>query len=200
MDATAPPHVELVRAFVNTRDLDDGSEALADGPALTDWLRGRELLPPGAVADDGDAALARELREALRDTLTAQHDGVPAPAAQQRLDDVAAALPLRVTFAATTPTLAPVGTDARAGLAGVLAAVGEAAADGSWSRLKVCPADDCRWAFYDTSRNRSRTWCSMQVCGNRTKTRAFRARRRSGTSLPSGPATGAATGEDVHHD
>ena len=185
MDAAETPrHAELVRGFVNTRDVEAGTEALADGPGLSAWLRGQALVGPGTVADDGTAALARDLREALRDVLTAHHDGTSDLVAQDRLDHLAAALPLRVTFPAGEPTLAPVGADAVAGLAGVLAAVGAAAADGSWSRLKVCPADDCRWAFYDTSRNRSRTWCSMQVCGNRKKTRAFRARRRSGESVP----------------
>jgi predicted RNA-binding Zn ribbon-like protein len=177
---TAPRHAEIIRAFVNTRDLEDGTEALADGAALAAWLGEQGLHPPGAAAGDSDAALARELREALRDLLTARHDDAVEPAAQRRLDELAADLPLRVDFAGDLPALAPLGAGSRAGLAGVLAAVGQAAADGSWSRLKICLADDCRWAFYDTSRNRSRTWCSMQVCGNRTKTRAYRSRRRAG--------------------
>ena len=42
------------------------------------------------------------------------------------------------------------------------------------------PNHGCRWAFYDYSRNRSASWCSMQLCGNRTKTRAYR--RRHGAS------------------
>ncbi|MEO8517650.1 MAG: CGNR zinc finger domain-containing protein [Dermatophilaceae bacterium] len=41
----------------------------------------------------------------------------------------------------------------------------------------MCPADGCRWGFNDTSRNRSRQWCSMEVCGNRAKARAHRGRR-----------------------
>jgi predicted RNA-binding Zn ribbon-like protein len=47
--------------------------------------------------------------------------------------------------------------------------------DGSWSRLKACR--NCCWSFYDYSPNRSATWCSMQLCGNRKKTRAYRRRR-----------------------
>jgi predicted RNA-binding Zn ribbon-like protein len=70
----------------------------------------------------------------------------------------------------------PVGVEGALG--SVVGAVATTAADGHWSRLKACPADDCRWAFYDVSRNRSRTWCSMDSCGNRTKTRAYRARQR----------------------
>src|SRR4029079_6771547 len=38
---------------------------------------------------------------------------------------------------------------------------------GGWARLKACSAEDCQWAFFDGSRNHSRTWCSMDVCGNR---------------------------------
>jgi predicted RNA-binding Zn ribbon-like protein len=49
--------------------------------------------------------------------------------------------------------------------------------DGSWPRLKVCRK--CEWAFYDNSKNRSGSWCSMQLCGNRTKTRAYRARKKT---------------------
>ena len=55
-------------------------------------------------------------------------------------------------------------------------AVHDAMAEGSWARLKACPADNCLWAFYDETKNRSGTWCSMSVCGNRTKARAYRRR------------------------
>jgi predicted RNA-binding Zn ribbon-like protein len=51
-------------------------------------------------------------------------------------------------------------------------------ADGSWSRVKACQNDTCRWLFVDGSRNRSRTWCTMAICGSRMKSRAYRARRR----------------------
>ena len=49
---------------------------------------------------------------------------------------------------------------------------------GDWPRVKLCAAETCRWAFVDESRNRSRAWCSMEVCGNRAKARSFRSRAR----------------------
>jgi predicted RNA-binding Zn ribbon-like protein len=58
----------------------------------------------------------------------------------------------------------------------VVAAVAAAMADGSFSRVKACRADDCQWAFVDTARNRSRQWCDMAICGNREKARRFRSR------------------------
>ena len=58
------------------------------------------------------------------------------------------------------------------------AIVARSQADGTWPRMKACPNDRCHWAFYDRSRNRSRTWCTMSVCGNRAKARSYRARHR----------------------
>jgi predicted RNA-binding Zn ribbon-like protein len=40
-------------------------------------------------------------------------------------------------------------------------------------RIKQCEGDPCGWLFFDTSRNRSRRWCSMADCGNRAKARRF---------------------------
>ena len=67
-------------------------------------------------------------------------------------------------------------------LARLLAIIARAEADGTWARMKACPADNCREAFYDHSRNRSRTWCEMSICGNRAKARTYRRRtaRRGG--------------------
>ena len=49
---------------------------------------------------------------------------------------------------------------------------------GDLRRLRKCAADDCGWLFYDTSRNQSRRWCSMQSCGNRATVAQFRERKR----------------------
>jgi predicted RNA-binding Zn ribbon-like protein len=49
--------------------------------------------------------------------------------------------------------------------------------DGRWQRLKTCPGEHCGWVFYDHSRNNSGRWCSMAVCGGRTKARTHYQRR-----------------------
>ena len=64
-------------------------------------------------------------------------------------------------------------------LARLLAIIDNASCDGTWERLKVCAEQTCRYAFYDHSRNRSGSWCSMAVCGNRAKARSYRERRRT---------------------
>ena len=50
---------------------------------------------------------------------------------------------------------------------------------GPLDRVKECPAEDCGWLFLDTSKNRSRQWCSMQTCGNVSKVRRFRERSKA---------------------
>ncbi|MFC0038991.1 CGNR zinc finger domain-containing protein [Actinomadura rayongensis] len=170
---TAHDAALLLRDFVNTLDAETGTDELAAPDRLTAWLRSQNLLPSGAVAGRADLRTAVALREGLRDALRAHHDDA---APGRALDGVLAGLPLRVAVVpGADPVLVPAGHGAAAALARLAAAVMAAVADGTWHRLKICPA--CAWAFLDTSRNRSRTWCSMRVCGNRTKTRAYRARR-----------------------
>src|ERR671917_17466 len=97
----APGDLEVIRDFVNTLDVEDGSDDVATPAALVAWLAARGRM---------------------------------------------------------------------------LAIVAHAQSEGTWDRLKSCPADNCRWAFYDRSRNRSAVWCNMAVCGNRAKVRSYRER------------------------
>lgn len=46
-------------------------------------------------------------------------------------------------------------------------------------RLHACASDTCRWLFLDISRNQTRRWCDMKICGNREKARRFSATHRS---------------------
>jgi predicted RNA-binding Zn ribbon-like protein len=45
------------------------------------------------------------------------------------------------------------------------------------AQVRMCESDTCRWLFLDTSKNHSRRWCAMKICGNRMKARRFNARR-----------------------
>ncbi|HUH06816.1 MAG TPA: CGNR zinc finger domain-containing protein [Egibacteraceae bacterium] len=170
---------ELVRAFSNTLDAEDRTDQLPDTQALVKWLRERDLVDAKAAAAPADLELALELRAALRGALLAHHDDADDPASLLRLNEVAAQLPLRASFApGRGPALAASGAGVGGALATVMAAIVESAADGSWRRLKICPADDCQWTFYDQSRNQSRRWCGAG-CRNVEKTRAYRARQRA---------------------
>jgi predicted RNA-binding Zn ribbon-like protein len=170
--------LELVRDFVNTVDLEAGRDELDTPAALRGWLAARELAPATARAGEGDVRDAIALREALRLLLTANNGGAASvPDASATLDRLAVELALGVRLAAGEVRIEPRAAGVAGGLGRVLASAASAMADGSWRRLKACRSETCRWAFIDEARNHSRQWCSMAVCGNRQKARAYRRRR-----------------------
>jgi len=71
--------------------------------------------------------------------------------------------------------------DALAGLSVVVAELYDGSIRGTLDRLKMCAAEECRRVFYDRSKPATRRWCMSTLCGNRIKTRAYRARHRAGS-------------------
>lgn len=176
-----PEHALLLRDFVNTLDLDEGTDELSDPPSLARWLSARGLIAHGSGGTGGagkaelEAAIA--LRTSLRSAMRAHHE---TQGRASGLDATAGGFPLRVSESSGTPTLVPAETGVRGALGWLAAAIVASTADHTWERLKICAEDTCQWAFLDSSKNRSKHWCSMRECGNRAKTRAYRARRAAG--------------------
>ena len=179
--AKPPPHgLELVIDFVNTLEPDEDREDLATPAQLRDWLTERQLLDAHAPPlGDAQRTQAVQLREALRALMLEHNGGEPDEEAARELERVARRGELAVRFGAGgSARLAPGARGFAGALAALLVPVADAARDGTWQRVKACRADDCLWAFYDRSRNRSGVWCSMAVCGNRAKVRSYRSRGR----------------------
>jgi predicted RNA-binding Zn ribbon-like protein len=187
----APGRLELVRMFVNTLDIELGADQLNAPDALVSWLASHDLLPeadasgsrapaPGPVAGWADLRRAIELREALRGILLSHvgHGRAAAVAGPvTELRRIARSLPVRLAIGDDGQVAAvAAGSATAAGLAAILLIAADASVTGAWARLKVCGADDCRWAFYDRSPTRSACWCSMAICGARAKSRAYRQR------------------------
>jgi predicted RNA-binding Zn ribbon-like protein len=176
-----------VQAFLNTVDLEQGVDRLADPELARDWLVDAGLVGPDRPVSAADVAVAREVRDCLRSLLEADGDGAgDGVGGGVRAEDLEA---LRTLAAEHSPRLTvadggALGIEcARAdtvgdGLFDLLLVIRSAQEDGSWSRLKMCANPDCRWVFYDRSRNQQGNWCDMAVCGNRLKNRQLRARRR----------------------
>lgn len=167
---------DLVIDFVNTAGFGPDREDLTTPQELADWLSANGLAP-GARATAADLEEARAVREALRDLLSAHNEvETDVPAATAILDAAAKRSGLGIRFAGGSAHAEPSAAGVRGALGRILAEVAAGMADGTWERLKACRADDCRWAFLDTAKNRSRAWCSMQSCGNRAKVAAYRER------------------------
>jgi predicted RNA-binding Zn ribbon-like protein len=169
-----------VQVFVNTLDIENGVDELSGPSALATVLAEARVAEPGLRPTAADVRTALDVREALRALLLA-NNGVPVDASELApLERATRAAQLAAVFR-------PDGSaELVAGAPGVDGALGRlvtivlrASADGSLARLKACRRDICHWVFYDRSRNRGSHWCAMSVCGNRTKTRTYRARRHA---------------------
>jgi predicted RNA-binding Zn ribbon-like protein len=177
----APGALELVRMFVNTVDIETGADGFgaADPKAVKGWFVEQDLVAEDTRVTAAEAKRVVAVREALRALLLANNGEPLDEAAVAVLNDVAARSPLEAQFG-TEGTIRVTGRDegVDGALGQLLAIVVQAVSDGTWSRLKACKAHDCEWAFYDQSRNRSGQWCVMAVCGNRSKARSYRGRKR----------------------
>ena len=180
----APDPLNRIQALVNTVELPDGPDRLADATDAQAWLVTSGLLDSESKLRPDDLALVRGVREGLRAMLV-HNAGGPPPSAD-------AFAPLREVTADSTAradinergdiVLSATGDLVPARLIELLLIIRDAQRDGTWARLKACGNDECQWAFYDRSRNQGGTWCEMSSCGNKLKNREFRARRRSAQS------------------
>lgn len=176
----APFPLRLVQEFVNSLDKETGMDDLATSATAARWFGAAGMLTRSARVTSSEVQQMRALREDIRQLLGINGNGSgfeDMPALDKQLRDTPVKLALS-QHDRLVVSLGPFssGTQAMSQLVGVVFSAQES---GTWRRLKVCRNDACRWAFYDSSRNRSGTWCSMQECGNRLNNREFRNRQRS---------------------
>jgi predicted RNA-binding Zn ribbon-like protein len=175
VQSDVPEQLWLVESFLNSVDVESAQDDLESLPRFQRWLRDHHRSAAAEAASEVDLTLARDLRAGLRAELTGGTGD------RFQLDRLASGIGLAVRFdEAGRAELAPTDTGVRGVLGEVLAAIVRAEHDGTWSRLKICSSAECRYVYYDRSKNGSRRWCSMRVCGNRSKTRAYRERASAG--------------------
>lgn len=175
----APGPLALVQGFVNTRNIMHGYDLLEDVGGARTWLVEHGLLDEGVRLTEGAREHLVGFREGLRGLLLS-HNGGRAEGDAEALNEMAEDALLRVRFDEDgVPGLLPAGSGEAVGgvTARLLVAAMGAASEGTWRRLKACRNEGCLWAFYDGSKNRSGSWCTMDVCGSRAKMRAYRRRK-----------------------
>jgi predicted RNA-binding Zn ribbon-like protein len=177
----APGDLGLVQSFINTRwnlrDPEKG-ETFTSGAALADWLRSRRLLAGEGRLSQDDVERAATVREGLRALAFANNDHRLDLSAIEAMRRASRGVVTQIRIEPDGPQFVPEATASLdAAIGALFAIVGRAMIDGSWQRLKACPGRHCGWAFYDSSRNRSARWCSMQVCGDREKSRTYYRRK-----------------------
>ena len=176
---TAPQPLYLVQRFVNSVDVESGEDELSSPDALRDWLAERGLMDAGGSVSPADLKRAVDVREGLRAVLL-QNNGLPLDEERiERLDRAVRRAGVRVRFVpGRDPELVPDAEGVDGAIARLMAIVAAAVEHDRWERLKACPREQCEWAFYDKSKNRSGRWCTMDSCGNIEKAKAFRERHK----------------------
>jgi predicted RNA-binding Zn ribbon-like protein len=173
----APEPLIAVQGLANTFDFDADEERLLDPDSARRWMIESDLATEDVRVGEDEWRRLLECRDVIRDLIDANLTGDIGLAAQ-RLGELAASHPARLVA----------DDDGRVGLdlspsrtvdeliSQLVGIVFESQLVDTWPRLKICASDECRWAFYDNSKNRSGTWCQMAECGNRIKNRAYRER------------------------
>jgi predicted RNA-binding Zn ribbon-like protein len=179
----APGALALVQQFVNTYDVEDDADQVGDPEQLRDWLAGHGLLGVDERLGAADHQRAVEVREALRAVLLSNAGAPLDPGALETLNRASRNSRLLVRFDHQGLTaLEPDSVGVEGAVGRILAAVHTSMAEGTWARFKACRNDECQWAYYDYSKNRSGRWCTMEVCGNAMKARSYRQRKRAATT------------------
>jgi predicted RNA-binding Zn ribbon-like protein len=174
--------LELVRAFINTRNVERRTDLIDTPAGLTAWLRERGLLDPAIEATAEDVARAVAVREVLR-AFALRNNAVDCECDARILNAAAERSGLLLAFEAGGDSSFRPRQPCVDGAIGVLlATVHRAMVDRSWSKLKACADPRCLWAYYDRSKNGCSRWCNAGLCGNRDKVRRFRERQRDGAA------------------
>lgn len=176
----APVPLLAVQSFANTIDVEDDTDWLEASDQAAAWLMGSGLATPKLRVTPTFLGPAKTLRKAVRSLLVANEQDTVDPKAGKTLAELAGFHQVPLTAGPTGRLeldLSPANTPNEL-MAHLLGIIYHAQATGTWPRLKLCENPDCAWAFYDSSRNRSGSWCRMGLCGNRIKNRAYRERQR----------------------
>ena len=143
------------------------------------WMAARGLSWTGAKITPAMFETALQLRSSVRFYL--ERDPIERRRnkdAVQSLNKAMSLFPLLADARSDRMTLRGARDDALAGLSLVVAELYDGSVRGTLDRLKMCAAEECRRLFYDRSKPATRRWCMSTLCGNRTKTRAYRERQR----------------------
>lgn len=181
---SAPGDMRIVQEFVNTKNLMRGYDLLESPESAGRWLAEYGFGVSGETVSQEELRLLQNLREGVREILLSHNRGASAnvEGTVSELNRIVSSVALDIRFGLSgEPFLESSSIGAERLTEDVLAAAIRARHIGVWQRLKACANEECGWVFYDSSKNRSGSWCVMEICGSRAKMHAYR-QRQSGSS------------------
>ena len=175
----APGDLALIQAFVATRTLRPGPDELSTPGALSDWFATRGVLPQGTELGEADLRRALAVRAGFRALIETHNLGKLDVQAIENMDEAVRGARSQVRIERSGVPRVALGArnfdEALGTLTGLFLT---AQREGLWVRLKDCLNGSCRAVFYDSSKNKTRKYCS-KLCGDVVRARAFRKRPKN---------------------
>lgn len=167
----APDDLALVEGFLNTWSDELDIEDFETAKSTDDWLRVAGLWAGTKITSKQHQEIL-QFRDALRAWVLDYENYQP-------LNELLSGAAFRPEFGIAGDVLfRPLRNTDRGVLSALTVIISESQRNGTWDRFKCCELPTCGWAFYDSTRSRTKRWCSMKTCGSRHKAREYYKRKR----------------------
>ena len=168
----APGNLILLEGFLNTWSEEMSIDDFETAQSTEAWLRNVDLWTGTQKITPDQHQKFVEFRSDLRTWILNK-------ACVQPLNDLIQEMSFQAEFTSEGEVqFRPTGSAFQRALGSLVDQISKSQQDGTWDRLKCCELPTCGWAFYDTTRSRTKRWCSMKTCGSRHKARAYYERKR----------------------
>ncbi len=168
----APGDLVRVQGFLNTWSEELAIEDFETPKAMEQWLRAAALWQGAKPITAQNHQRILAVRHQLRQS-------VLHPDQIAELEKLQSTVSFKMQLdASDAPNLKPLGRGDDLVLGWLMAIIYNSMVDGTWPRFKCCALESCGWAFYDSTRSRTKRWCSMRSCGSRHKARQYYKRMR----------------------
>lgn len=168
----APGNLVLVEGFLNTYAGEFGVEEFATSEGTEAWLKSVNLWTGTKKLSASQAQKIIGFRDALRMWILDRETNHP-------INELVQAIPFHVAFDSQGEIGFRWKGDAGDQVLGsLIEVILQSQKDGTWGRFKCCELPTCGSAYYDSTRSRTKRWCSMKTCGSRHKAREYYKRKR----------------------
>lgn len=169
----APGRLVLVHGFLNTWSDELGIEDFDTPRSTEEWMRDVGLWSGSGKTTKSQHQRILRFRDQLRAWVidkTQFND----------LNELISKITFGVEVSSSGElSLQTMGDACDTALGALIEAIFDSTRTGTWDRLRCCDLPTCGWAFYDSTRSRTKRWCSMKTCGSRHKAREYYKRSRT---------------------
>jgi predicted RNA-binding Zn ribbon-like protein len=168
----APGNLILLEGFLNTWSGELGIEDFNTASSTEAWMRDVGLWTGAPKVTSKQHQEILKFRDALRTWILDEKGFQP-------LNDLVKEISFQAEFGPEGDVqFRPTGNTYQGVLGTLTEVISESQQDGTWGRFRCCELTTCGWAFYDSTRSRTKRWCSMKTCGSRHKAREYYKRKR----------------------